>query len=175
MPSETVTLHPSGLSLAACAQAWFLGDKQQWKWKDIRKEVRNIRRQVPSFKAIRNGVERVRQAGKRGLPTTAYSNCGRQRALSDDEERSIVAFVKQWRVKSFCTCKYIAQELKLDVTPRTVGNALNRHGYYWCRVPRVSPLEQKHIDKRKTFVDKYIDRTPGWWKNHMSLILTGSR
>ena len=173
MPTETVTLHPSGLSLAASAQAWYLREKQQWKWNDIQQEVRNIRREVPSLKAIRNGVERVRQAGNKGHPTTAYSNCGRQRALTDVEERAIAAFVKQWRAKRFCTCKYIAQELKLDVTPRTVGNVLNRHGYYWRRVPRVTPLEQKHIHKRKAFVEKHIERSAGWWKNHMSLIIDG--
>ena len=88
MPTETVTLHPSSLSLTASAQAWYLREKEQWKWKDIRKEVRNIQRQVPSFKAIRNGVERVRRAGKRGLPKTAYGNCGRKKALTDVEERA---------------------------------------------------------------------------------------
>ena len=51
MPTETVTLHPSGLSLAASAQAWYLREKQQWKWKDIQKEVRNIRREVRFFLA----------------------------------------------------------------------------------------------------------------------------
>ena len=65
MPTETVTLHPSSLSLTASAQAWYLREKEQWKWTDIRNEVRNIQRQAPSFKAIRNGVERVRRAGKR--------------------------------------------------------------------------------------------------------------
>ena len=74
MPSETVTLHPSGLSLAASVQAWYLREKQQWKWKDIRTEVRNIQRQVPSFKAVRNAVDRVRRAGKNCLPKTACGN-----------------------------------------------------------------------------------------------------
>ena len=59
MPTETVTVHPSGLSLAASAQAWYLRDKQQWKWKDIRAEVRNVQREVPSFKAVRNAVART--------------------------------------------------------------------------------------------------------------------
>ena len=163
MPTETVTLHPSGLSLAASAQAWYLREKQQWKWKDIRMEVRNVQRQVPSFKAVRNAVDRIRRAGKDGLPKTAYSNCGRQRALADADERAIVAFVRQWRAKRFCTCQYIAQVLKLDVTARTVGNVLNRHGYFWRRVPKVTPLAAQHIAKRKMFVDKHIEtcrRTP---------------
>ena len=83
MPTETVTLHPSGLSLAASAQAWYLREKQQWKWKDIRAAVRNIQQQVPSFKAVRNGVDRMRRAGKTGVPRPAYGNCGRKRALTD--------------------------------------------------------------------------------------------
>ena len=99
MPTETVTVHPSSLSLAASALAWYLWDKQQWKWKDIRAEVRNVQRKVPSFKAVRHAVERVRSSGKRGLPETAYANCS----------------------KRFCTCQYIAQEIKLDVTPQTKG------------------------------------------------------
>ena len=173
MPTETVTVHPSGLSLAASAQAWYLRDKQQWKWKDIRAEVRNVQRKVPSFKAVRNAVARVRSAGKRGLPKTAYANCGRKRALTDVKESAVVAFVKKWRAKRFCTCQYIAQELKLDVTPRTVANVLNRHGYYWRAVPKVTPLEAKHIAKRKAFVDKYGQRTAGWWKKHMSLVIDG--
>ena len=173
MPTETVTLHPSSLSLTASAQAWYLREKEQWKWTDIRNEVRNIQRQVPSFKAIRNGVERVRRAGKRGLPQTAYGNCGRKKALTDVEERAIVAFVKQWRAKRFCTCQYIAQELRLPVTARTVGNVLNRHGYFWRRVPKVTPLAARHIAKRKIFVDKYIDRSVAWWKANMSLIIDG--
>ena len=173
MPTETVTLHPSSLSLTASAQAWYLREKEQWKWTDIRNEVRNIQRQVPSFKAIRNGVERARRAGKRGLPQTAYGNCGRKKALTDVEERAIVAFVKQWRAKRFCTCQYIAQELRLPVTARTVGNVMNRHGYFWRRVPKVTPLAARHIAKRKIFVDKYIDRSVAWWKANMSLIIDG--
>ena len=173
MPTETVTVHPSGQSLAASAQAWYLRDKQQWKWKDIRAELRNVLRKVPSFKPVRNAVARVRSAGKRGLPKTAYANCGRKRALTDVTERAVVAFVRKWRAKRFCTCQYIAQELTLDVTPRTVANVFNRHGYYWRAVPKVTPLEAKHIAKRKAFVDKYGKRTAGWWKKHMSLVIDG--
>ena len=100
--------------------------------------MRNVKGGVPSFKALRNGVERIRQAGNRGVPQTAYANCGRKRALADVQEHPIVAFVKRWRAKRFCTCEYIAKEFKLDVTPRTVANVLNRHGYYWRSVPKVT-------------------------------------
>ena len=86
-----------------------------------------------SFKAVRNAEERVRSAGKRGLPETAYATCGRKRDLTDVQGRAVVTFVKKWRAKRFCTCLYIAQELKLDVTPRTVANVFNRHGYHWRR------------------------------------------
>ena len=173
MPTETVTLHPTGLSLTTSAQAWYLRDKMHWKWHEIRAEVRNVQRKVPSFKAVRNAVERVRRAGKRGLPQTAYGNCGRQRALTDAQERAVVAFVKKWRAKRFCTCQYITKELKLDVTAQTVANVLNRHGYYWRRVSKVTPLETKHIAKRKAFVLKYGKHTSAWWKKHMSLVIDG--
>ena len=51
MPTETVTLHPTGLSLTTSAQAWYPRDKKQWKWHEIRAEVRNLQRKVPGFKA----------------------------------------------------------------------------------------------------------------------------
>jgi len=35
-----------------------------WKWQEIRAEVLNVQRKVPSFKAVRNAVDRVRRAGK---------------------------------------------------------------------------------------------------------------
>ena len=90
MPTETVTVHPSGLSLVTSAQAWYLREKMNWKWQEIRAEVLNVQRKVPSFKAVRNAVDRVRRAGKRGLPQTAYANCGRQRALIDAQERAVL-------------------------------------------------------------------------------------
>ena len=64
MPTETVTVHPSGLSLVTSAQAWYLRDKQQWKWKDIRAEVRNVQRKVPSFQAVRNAVGHAEAVGE---------------------------------------------------------------------------------------------------------------
>ena len=91
MPTETVTLHPTGLSLTTSAQAWYPRDKLQWKWHEIRAEVRNVQRKVPSFKAVRSAVERVRRARQRGLPQTAYANCGRQRALTVGQVRSVTS------------------------------------------------------------------------------------
>ena len=38
--------------------------KMHWKWQEIRAEVLNVQRKVPSFKAVRNAVDRVRRAGK---------------------------------------------------------------------------------------------------------------
>ena len=61
----------------------------------------------------------------------------------------------------------------MDVTPRTVANVLNRNGYYWRRVPKVTPLEANHIAQRKMFVAKYGKHTAAWWKKHMSLIIDG--
>ena len=63
--------------------------------------------------------------------------------------------------------------MKLHVTPRTVANVLNRSGYFWKRVPKVTPLESKHIEARKAFVQKYGQKSVAWWRSHMSLIIDG--
>ena len=61
----------------------------------------------------------------------------------------MVQFVKDWRNKKFCTCKYIKRELKLEATPRTIARALNRNGYRWCQVSRKSLLTAKQLQQTK--------------------------
>ena len=38
--------------------------------------------------------------------------------LTEQQTKQVVEFVKQWRHKRFCTCKYIKQELKLEVAEK---------------------------------------------------------
>ena len=42
----------------------------------------------------------------------------------------VVAFVKQWRHKRFCTCEYIKRELRLTAAPRTINRALDDAGFF---------------------------------------------
>ena len=81
MPTETVTVHPSGLSLAASAQAWYLRDKQQWKWKEIRAEVRNVQ---PYSQPAEDGGPSFLEKLIAGMPkrlekckANGYGRCGK--------------------------------------------------------------------------------------------------
>ncbi len=82
-------------------------------------------------------------------------------------------FVKKWRHKRFCTCRYIRKELGLAASCRTICRVLNDNGYSWKRVPRVQGLTPEQIAKRKAFVDMYIGRCPTWWEQRMQMVLDG--
>ena len=97
----------------------------------------------------------------------------RHKLLSLAEAKSVVDFVKQWRAKRFCTSRYIRQELKLKCSLRTIRRTLNAHGYYWRAVPKVQPLTQGQLAKRKAFVERFENRTPDWWQNNSGLVLDG--
>ena len=81
MPTETVTVHPSGLSLAASAQAWYLRNKQQWNWKEIRAEVRNVQ---PYSQPAEDGGPSFLEKLIAGMPkrlekckANGYGRCGK--------------------------------------------------------------------------------------------------
>ena len=63
-----------------------------------------------------------------GIASTKYANSGRRYGvdggkylLTEKQTAQVVAFVKKWRHKRFCTCPYIKRELKLEATPRTIA------------------------------------------------------
>ena len=58
-------------------------------------------------------------------------------------------FVKTWRHKRFCTCRYIIQELKLPVKKNTLARILNANGFFWKAVPKTMRLTKQEVDKRK--------------------------
>ena len=122
---------------------------------------------------VKNAVQRVTAAGKKGVAKTNYKNCGRKKVLTPDENKKVLDFVKTWRKKVFCTCRHIRGELKLAVSLATIARALNNHGYYWRAVPRKSPLSETQLKKRKEFVETYGDRSPEWWVANMDLVLDG--
>ena len=113
------------------------------------------------------------QCGTNAIPTYNYKNCGRKQMLTNEQQQDIVKFVKMWRHKRFCTCRYIVLQLKLDCTPKTIANVLRRHGYRWRALPKVRGLTTEELDKRKAFVDANIDHPPSWWQEHMSLVFDG--
>ena len=142
--------------------------------RDVQDEVVNRLGERPSlaivWRAVRQ-VEDVRGTGQ--LPQTKYKNCGRSQSLTAVEQKAIVAFMKKWRMKRFCTCKYIAQALKLKVDRKTIANVLVRHGYHWRQLPKIRGLSDTELAKRKAFVDKFGDKTSSWWQSNMNLVLDG--
>lgn len=154
---------------------------QKKKWKDIRLLVKTIQGKRPqSEHAVKNAVGRVDHAGPAGIATTKYKNCGRRYGedgrkylLTEKQERDVVAFVKKWRNKRFCTCKYIKRELKLEATPRTIARALNRNKFHWCQVSSKSPLTSKQLKQRKAWVLRFLEKSPAWWVQNMHLVFDG--
>ena len=147
---------------------------EKMKWNQIQKKVKNLKGKTPkSEHCVKNAVQRVTAAGKKGVAKTNYKNCGRKKVLTPDENKKVLDFVKTWRKKVFCTCRHIRGELKLAVSLATIARALNNHGYYWRAVPKKSPLSETQLKKRKEFVETYGDRSPEWWEANMDLVLDG--
>lgn len=176
MPTVTVTVHPMALAPLEAVRAYVKNKEQDMSLDEIIAEgdILNYQGEVPGKYALWSSIKRVQESKQpHGYPTSNYNNCGRHKILSDEEERRIVSFVKTWRNKRFCTCKYIRNELRLKVTPRTVNNILNNQGYYWRKVPKVQGLTKEQLCKRREFVDRYGSRTPGWWEENMQMVLDG--
>ena len=137
-------------------------------------EIFNLSGDIPGRKCVYSAIRRVEQmSSNEVVPATKYSNCGRKKALTDEEQERIVKFVKQWRHKCFCTCHYIRNELNLSVTPRTVNNVLDDAGYYWKPVPRIHGLTDEQLQKRKKFVDDHIHHPVSWWESRLNMVLDG--
>ena len=169
-----ISVHPRGLHPLEAAKAWHLHKEEGMRLEDVCLEVENLQGHQPSVKAVWTGVqmfERVR--GTSAMPQSFYAKCGRKKKLSPEQEQAIVDFVATWRNKRFCTLKYIRTALKLKVHKKTIGNVLNRHGYYWRALPKVRGLSDSELAKRKEFVDTYLGKSPGWWQENMNLVLDG--
>ena len=175
-----VTLHPKGLSPDQAAKAWYLRVVQKKKWWQIQEKVKNLQGGEPSENCLRLAVRRMQKKGKAAVPQNNYANCGRRYGsdggkykVTPKQAQAVVAFVKKWRHKRFCTCPHIRRELKLNVSDNTVARTLNRHGFYWRAVPKKQPLTAEQLKKRKAFVLEHLDKTPAWWCQHVSLNLDG--
>ena len=121
-----VSLHPRSLHPSEAARAHYMRYEEFATWEDIAAEVVNLQGKTPSLKAVRCAVARVQALKKGVIPQLKYENFGRQEALTKDQEREAAKFVKKWRHKRFCTCRYIIQELKLKVTKRTLASQVSQ-------------------------------------------------
>jgi len=79
------------------------------------------------------------------VPQGSYKNCDRKRVLTAEDEAAVIDFVKKWRGKRFCTCRYIAQSLKLRVGRKAISRVLNRHVYVWRPVPKIRGLSAAEL------------------------------
>lgn len=166
-------VHPRGLHPVEAARAHHLHAEEGLSLDSVRDKVRNMEGNRPSKKGVWAAVQRVKALEGSGVPQGNYKNCGRKRALTAEEEASVVDFVKQWRGKRFCTCKYIVQSMKLRVGRKTVSRVLNRHGYFWRPVPKIRGLSATELEKRKAFVEEHLHRTASWWEENMNLVIDG--
>ena len=142
-------------------------------WPEIAKRVVNLRGDQPGQHAVRNAVERAQSQSSVVVAEGRYANCGRKSEISEEQGKEIVAFVKMWRHKRFCTCNYIRRELKLKVSKRTVARLLNSYGLFWRPVPKQFALSEAELEKRKAFVEQYESKSSTWWEQNMNLVLDG--
>ena len=72
------------------------------KWNEIQSMVKNMQGQRPqSEHCVKNAVKRVSAAGKKGVIKTQYKNCGRKKALTPEDTKRVLEFVKTWKTKLF--------------------------------------------------------------------------
>ena len=174
MVKLVVSVHPQGLHPLEAVRAWHMYTEEGTTIREVREQVTNIQGETPSVKAVWTGIQRVQSMAADDLvPKSNYSNCGRKPKLTEEQVAAVVAFVKKWRHKRFCTCGYIRGVLKLKVTKRTIANVLARNGYHWRPVPKIRGLTKEELEKRKAWVDKHIHHSSAWWVQNMNLILDG--
>ena len=174
-----LSIHPQGLTPFEAAKAWHLRHVQKLPWRAVREQVRTSDGGHPRRYAVVNAVRRISEQRhtqtfrRTGTASTAYHRCGRKPVLSPQQKSAIVAFVKQWRSKRFCTAAYIVQELRLSCSKKAVTRALNAAGYQWRPVCKRGKLTDAQLAARKVFVDTHVDKPSSWWRQHVGLVLDG--
>ena len=174
-----MALHPKGLTPFEAAKAWHLRQVQKLPWRTVREQVRAVNGDRPNRYALERAVRRIQTQRhtaafrRTGTAVTAYGNCGRTPVLTPQQKSAIVAFVKQWHSKRFCTAAYIVQELRLGCCKKTVIRTLNAAGYHWCPVSKRGKLTDTQLAERKAFVDAHIDKAASWWCQQFGLVLDG--
>ena len=174
MVQLTLSVHHRGLHPLQAARAWHLHREEGMSLNSIRDEVVSMIGERPSKKLVWSAVRQMDVSEKTGTIVGAkYANCGRKQLLTPEQQEAVVAFMKRWRKKRFCTCQYIAQALKLKVDRKTIANVLVRHGFRWKRLPQIRGLSPKDLERRKAFVNKHLQKSPGWWQENIGLVLDG--
>ena len=172
---------PQGLDPFQAAKAWHLRKQEGLPWKVVRFQVHTMSGTHPGMDAVQDAVGRVEaqrrtsKFRKAGVASSGYARCGRTPLLSSEQKKAVIAFVKRWCHKRFCTANYIIQELKLCCKKKTVHRVLNDAGYHWRPVAKKGKLSEAQLKQRKAFVDVHINKTAAWWRKHMGLVLAQQR
>ena len=172
-------VHPKGLDPFQAAKAWHLRMQEGLPWKVVRLQVRTMSGAHPGKMAAEDAVSRVdaqrstSKFRKTGIASSGYARCGCAPLLSPEQKKAVVAFVKRWRNKRFCTANYIIQELKLSCKKKTVHRVLNDAGYHWRPVAKKGKLSEAQLKQRQAFVDAHLKKPAAWWRKHMGLVLDG--
>ena len=151
-------VHPRGLDPFQAAKAWHLRVQGGLPWKAVRAQVHTVSGAQPGQDAIEDAVARVgaqrhaRCFQKSGAVQSKYHRCGRAPLLTRAQKQAVVAFVKRWRSRRFCTANYIIQELKLQCKKKTVHRTLNEAGFHWRPVAKKGKLSGAQLAQRKVFV-----------------------
>ena len=139
-------VHPKGLDPFQAAKAWHLRKQEGLPWKVVRFQVHTMSGTHPGMDAVQDAVGRVEaqrrtsKFRKAGVASSGYARCGRTPLLSSEQKKAVIAFVKRWHHKRFCTANYIIQELKLCCKKKTVHRVLNDAGYHWRPVAKKGKL-----------------------------------
>ena len=173
----TTTIHPNCLEPLEACLAWLKHSAEDVNLDEIivERDINTASGKLPKRLATWSGIQRVDKMKRRREHTPAdnYKNRGRKAVLSEEAKLDIVKFVKEWRHKAFCTCRYIRQELKVTASTRTINRILNDAGYYWKAVPKRQGLSKEQLVKREAWVSQYLSRSSDWWLEHGNMVLDG--
>ena len=98
MPKVCLSVHPDGLHRIEAVKAYYKHTDGGMSLDQIvsEGEVQNLSGGVAGRKAVYNAIKRVREMTQSDLvPETKSANCGRKPALTEDQQRAIIEFVKQ--------------------------------------------------------------------------------
>lgn len=102
-------VHPKGLDPFQAAKAWHLRKQEGLPWKVVRFQVHTMSGTHPGMDAVQDAVGRVEaqrrtsKFRKAGVASSGYARCGRTPLLSSEQKKAVIAFVKRWHHKRFCT------------------------------------------------------------------------
>ena len=174
MVGVRVTVAAGGLHPLEACKAWYLRTEEERPWHEVQAATTTVDGQTPKMHALRNAVDRVAAQQHDDVPgQTAYANCGRKPTITPEQIQEAVRFVRAWRHKRFCTCRYIINELRLPIKRRQLAKILNDHGFFWKRIPRTLRLTAPELAKRKVWVDRYHAHSAAWWAANTNLVLDG--